>query len=364
MNGVRMSKFHGTDSNAPSEGPSRRAVLSFAGIALGTSVVHLAAADPATAATVTDSVALQPLADEPVAFFSAEKKAVVTYPRQLAVQVLNSAQDLPAGTRFDLTFDPRLYDPLDAPIVTMAGKPFAEFSVADPTVDEKTGLITKSITLRDTVAAARERDSLTIVLGTVKTQPYPVDLIRQPGRLTSTLRARRAKTGRRHALSGPPGGTSLDGLPWGIELSALWDRYRWGAQDKFVYYFPRQVTIRSVGPAAAPAAAFQISLDPQVIGALEPTFLRLNDRKVTNTVKLTGSTRSAYAFETTWSTSVKLKPGDVLDIGFTSKALPLTGALPGVRHPVVVLAPMGRDPRQRNTGKTAVTRLDSVWVDD
>jgi hypothetical protein len=167
---------------------------------------------------------------------------------------------------------------------------------------------------------------------------------------------------REHTLSGSTKGTALNGLPWGISLSTFWNRQTWGEDDRFVYYYPAQVTLLSVGPASAPtAAALTVSLDPQVVTDLTPTFLRLNDRKHAGIVKRVETTQTASIFETTWETSTVLKAGDVLEVGFAGAVLKPKGALVAIKHPVITLVAMGRDSRQRETGKTTVARLDSVW---
>jgi hypothetical protein len=163
-------------------------------------------------------------------------------------------------------------------------------------------------------------------------------------------------------FSGPRKGKALRGLPWGFELSAFWDRQIWGERNEFIYHYPAQVTIRSVGPAAAPAVAvFTMSLDPQIVADLRPTFLRLNNKERRGSVTRVKTTRTKSVFETVWKTPFRLSASDVLEVGFTTSVLKPAGALETIKFPVISVGPMALDPRQRDTGKDTITRLDHVW---
>jgi hypothetical protein len=101
---------------------------------------------------------------------AADGSAVVTaVPRQFAVRV-GTAAALPAGTRLKLSFDDRVYAPVDPPVVTLGGRPVS--------IDAARSGNLCTITLREPVAAGT--DSLVAVAGTAKQVSYPYDLVRRP----------------------------------------------------------------------------------------------------------------------------------------------------------------------------------------
>jgi len=349
---------------------SRRTVLAFAGLTVGTATMYLgtASAEASSAALDTTAITLEPLPGSPVTVFSANPYAVMSFPRQLAVRVHNGGATLPSGARFEVAFDPRVYASPEAVSVTMNGRLVTDVTATDPTMNPSTGVTSRAITINQPIpTTTREADALIIVLGVAKPLTYPFDLVRTPGAVSSEIPAHGAKRAlaKKRTFSGSPKTAELARLPWGISLSAFWNRQTWGENDRFVYYYPAQVTVHSVGPAAVPtAAAFTVSIDPQVVADLEPTFLRLNDKQLKGTVKRLGTTRSEFVFETTWQTPIVLKAGDVLEVGFAGTVLKPTGPLPTIKHPVITLTAMDRDSRQRETGTTTVARLDSIWLNE
>jgi hypothetical protein len=58
---------------------------------------------------------------------------------------------------------------------------------------------------------------------------------------------------------------------------------------------------------------------------------------------------------------VRLAPGDVLDVTLAATRLTPPGALPTIKHPVVSLISADDAVAQRSTGKSTLTRADSVW---
>ena len=102
---------------------SRRQVLVFAGLMIGSGVVELAGpAAPALGApptTPASGLTLEPIANEPVTVLSPDSATAGVCPRQLAVKVLNNGVALPSGTQIKLTFDSRLHTALDQAILTV-----------------------------------------------------------------------------------------------------------------------------------------------------------------------------------------------------------------------------------------------------
>ncbi|MFK0151629.1 hypothetical protein ACIQVL_07495 [Streptomyces sp. NPDC090499] len=138
--------------------------------------------------------------------------------------------------------------------------------------------------------------------------------------------------------------------------------YEW-ADGKRWYYYPTRITLSSVGPGTTPvAASFSVALDAQVVSDVKIVGARLNDRAHDAGVRLLSDTRTASLFETRWVTRVKLKAGDRLDLELKVKARKPTGDLPTVKHPTVNLIDMGNHVAQRLTGRTTMSRSDSIWA--
>lgn len=74
-----------------------------------------------------------------------------------------------------------------------------------------------------------------------------------------------------------------------------------------------------------------------------------------------GASRTTAAYQTRWRTPARLNDGDVMDIRLHATLLTPPGAVPAIKHPVVVLDPMDGDVSQRRTGLETFTRIDSTW---
>jgi hypothetical protein len=163
-----------------------------------------------------------------------------------------------------------------------------------------------------------------------------------------------------YARSGPARGT--EATPWGIELAGGWSPWRWGPNGTYLYYWPAQVTLRNVGPGAAPIrAGFSIAVDPRVVSGLSVTGLRLNGKTLNGDVARVAETRTSAVYESHWQTPVRLKDGGVLDVLFTATTLDPGGPLPTIKYPVVTLTGLGDDPARRDTGNNTLSRLDAVY---
>jgi hypothetical protein len=342
---------------------SRRGVLAFAGAGLTLGIVEVL-----TAATPTQAAAglrLEPVADHPVAVLSGESVAPVAYPRQLATRVIRD-EPLPTGTRITMNYDPRLIAPLSEALVLLDGRP-VRTTTAPAAAGEPEGRTT--VTLDQVVAREGE---LIIVAGTAHPLLYPFDLVRQPTDPTVEL-ARPGATALARLRKGavtvtgslrPPRPATFGGpaTAWGIELTGVWGRQTWGADDRFRYHHPVQVTLRGVGPGRAPGpAAFGVTLDPRLVSALTVESVELNRTPSTGRLRLTGSTRAGAAYRTDWTSSIRLAPNDVLNVRFRVRTLTPPGPLPGIKHPVVSLAAMGGLISQRRTGQNELTRSDAIW---
>ena len=149
---------------------------------------------------------------------------------------------------------------------------------------------------------------------------------------------------------------------WGVELSGVWGRQTWGADDRFHYHHPVQVTLRGVGPGRASGpVAFGVTLDPRLVKELTVESVRLNRVLRGERLRLTGSSRTEAAYRTDWASSIRLTADDVLDVRFRVLTLPPPGPLPGIKHPVVSLPAMGGSIGRRRTGRAEFTRDDAIW---
>src|SRR2546421_7994136 len=98
---------------------SRRQVLTLAGLCIGVGTIELSGAAPAAAAPDDARLTLEPISDHAVPVLSDAPTTPDVCPRQLAVQVLRNGVVLPAGTTASLTFDPRLFAPVEPAVVML-----------------------------------------------------------------------------------------------------------------------------------------------------------------------------------------------------------------------------------------------------
>ncbi|MEU9173049.1 hypothetical protein AB0D34_35650 [Streptomyces sp. NPDC048420] len=336
---------------------TRRQVLVLGGLTLGVGAVTVTGlSGPAWADSAAD-VVLVPVGASPVAVLPGVGVQPAAFPRQLAVQVKHAGADLPAGTEVALTYDPRLYSPLPAAVATVGDRLLR--TTSSITTDPKTALATCTVTVAEPVAAGSDP---VVVVGTAYPVLYPRDLVVGPADATAAVGRKNVKpSGRLRLRPRRPGTFGGVATPWGLEVSGVWSRYEW-ANGKRWYYFPVQITLQSVGPGPVPAvAAFSISLDPQVVRDVSVTTARLNHKTHDAGVRLLSQTRTASLLETRWSTRMKLKSGDRLDLGVEVRTRKPTGDLPTIKHPSVGLIDMGNHVTQRQTGQTSMSRTDAVW---
>ena len=314
-------------------GFSRRQVLTVAGLALGVGIVEMSVPTAAAWAEPSDpplgKLTLEAVVDEPVAVLSGKATAPTACPRQLAVKVVNEDVELPAGTQLTVSFDPRLFAVIEPAIVTLGGRPVATTSTT--TGDPATGLRTCTVTLRQEVPArAAATGDLVVLLGTAHPRLYPFDLVRRPADAVADMASTRRLPGAHRDLrpTRPPafGGPAT---PWGIELAGGWGRRTWGAENQYWYYYPVQISMRSTGPGGAPvAAAFTVSVDPQVVRDIAVASVRLNDEPLNGgKVHLAGTVRTTSVYQTQWRSGVMLKPGDALDLELRVSTLAPGGAI-------------------------------------
>ncbi|MFI6549001.1 hypothetical protein ACIBO9_37725 [Streptomyces prunicolor] len=337
---------------------TRRQVLVLGGLALGVGAVTVAGlSGPAWADSAAADVVLVPVGASPVVVLPGVGVQPAAFPRQLAVQVQHAGTDLPAGTEVAVTYDPRLYSPLPAAVATVGKQRLHTTSTI--TTDPRTTLATCTVTLAEAVAAGSDP---VVVVGTAYPVLYPRDLVVGPADATAALGRKNVKPSGRRSLQ-PHRPSTFGGVatPWGVEVSGVWSRYEW-ENGKRWYYFPVRVTLHSVGPGPAPAAAsFSVALDPQVVRDVSITTARLNHKVHDAGVRLLSHERTASLFETRWSTTVKLKSGDRLDLGLEVRTRKLTGDLQTIKHPSVGLIGMGDHATQRQTGQNLMSRTDAVW---
>jgi hypothetical protein len=326
-------------------GISRRRLLTFGGLVLGAGVVEPTIVGGTPARADDPDISLETIADDPVDVLAADGSAAVTaVPRHLAVRVGNQVA-LPAGTQLKLTFDDRIYAPVDPPVVTLGGLPVAVTAA-------RTGNLC-TITLHDPVPAGAP--PLVAVAGTAKPVSYPYDLVRKPIAQSAHMGVA-GPVALRARGKAPVHGTTM---PWGVELSGGWAKQTWGP---FFYYRPVLATLRSVGPGATPdRVGFTVSVDPRLVRTVRPGALRLNGKPAHGKVTLVGEHRDDTVYETRWLLPARLKAGDVFDVLLDSTLASPAAGLTTIRHPVLSLSSLGRSPVRRDTGMSSLTRQDSVY---
>ncbi|GAA3276960.1 hypothetical protein Dvina_32090 [Dactylosporangium vinaceum] len=343
-------------------GLSRRRVLTVAGLLAGVGTVQVVL--PATAAHADPDhsltpVTLEPLSEDPVTVLAGDRTTGATVPRQLAVRILNTGAELPAGTTIELSFDRRVYTPAGAALLTLGPRRVKAASTVAR--DAATGLLKVTVTLGEALPALREgQPAAVLVVAAANAARYPADLVRDPAEATVELGATAGSPRVRRSLrAGPPKTKAAARVPWGLELSGAWGRHSAG---EFVYHYPVLLRVLAVGPGRTPVpVAFSVALDPALVSEVKVTALRLNDKPLKDRTDLVSTVRSTSVYETLWRTPVRLDRGDVLEISLGVALLTPPANLPAVKQPLVTLAAMGTDPAQRQTGRHTLTRLDSVW---
>jgi hypothetical protein len=337
---------------------TRRHVLALGGLTLGVGAITVAGlGGTAWADSPATDVVLVPVGASPVVVLPRVGVQPAAFPRQLAVQVQHPTTDLPAGTEVAVTYDPRLYSPLPAAAATIGGRLLRTSSTI--TTDPRTTLATCTVTLAEPVAAGSEP---VVVVGTAYPVLYPRDLVVGPADATAAVGRKNVRpTGRRSLQPHRPSTFGGVATPWGLEVSAVWNRYEW-ADGKRWYYYPAQITLQSVGPGSTPAAvSFSIALDPQVVGDVRVTTTWLNHKAHDAGVRLLSDKRTSSLYETRWTTAVKLKAGDRLDLGLKVGTRKPPRDLPTIKHPLLGLIDMGSHTTQRQTGRNSTSRSDAVW---
>jgi hypothetical protein len=337
---------------------SRRQVLVLGGLTLGAGAVNVAGlGGTAYADSTTGDVTLVPVGASPIVVLPGVGVQPAAFPRQLAVQVQHAGTDLPAGIEVAITYDPRLYSPLPTAMVTTGRH--RVHTTSKTTTDPKTTLATCTVTLTEALPAGSEP---VVVVGTAFPVLYPLDLVVAPAGATAAVGRKNTKPTGRHSLQ-PRRPAAFGGVatPWGIEVSGVWERYEW-ADGKRWYYYPARITLHNVGPGTAPAAAaFSVALDPQVVRDVRITGAQLNHKAHDAGVRQLASSRTASLFETRWSTRVRLKAGDQLDLAVKVTTHKPARDLPTIKHPTVGLIDTGNHVTQRQTGLTSLSRIDSRW---
>ncbi|WP_327401567.1 hypothetical protein OG194_16275 [Streptomyces sp. NBC_01288] len=337
---------------------TRRQVLALGGLTLGVATIAVAGlGGPAWADSAASDVVLVPVGASPVAVLPGVGVQPAAFPRQLAVQVQHAGTNLPAGTEVTVTYDPRLYSPLAAAVATVDDRRLRTTSTI--TTDPRTTLATCTVTLAETVAAGSDP---VVVVGTAYPVLYPRDLVVGPADSTAAVSRKNAKASGRRSLQ-PHRPSTFGGVatPWGLEVSGVWGRHEWGNGKRW-YYYPVQVTVQSVGPGPAPAtASFSVALDPQIVSDVKVADARLNHTAHDAGVRLLSRTRTRSLFETKWSTTVKLKSGDRLDLSLEVTTRKPAGDLPTIKHPLIGLIDTGNHVTQRQTGRNSMSRTDAVW---
>ncbi|MDX3798194.1 hypothetical protein [Streptomyces sp. AK04-3B] len=227
------------------------------------------------------------------------------------------------------------------------------------TTDPKTSATACTVTLTEALPAGSDP---VVVVGTSFPMRHPYDLVAGPAQPPRPCTKNMRPTGPLSLQPGRPHTFGGVATPWGLEVSGVWNRCEW-ANGKRRYYYPARITLNSVGPGAAPVpASFSVALDPQVVSDVRIVGARLDNKVHDAGVRLLSDTRTASLFETRWTTRVKLKSGDRLDLGLEVKTRKPTGDLKTVEHPTAGLIDMGNHITQRQTGRTSMTRSDSKWA--
>ncbi len=341
-------------------GLSRRQLLTVAGLTLGTAWVELAGPPTsAAAAPPAGQLTLEPVPDQPVPLLSASGSAPAALPRHLAVRVHHQGVDLPAGTQVKVAFDERLYAAMASPLLTLGGRRVP--ATAGTAQDPATGQTVCTLTLREPVpAGAAGTGDLIALLGTANAHLYPRDLVVAPAAAVADIAAT-GRTAHRSLKPARPSSFGGAATPWGVEVSAGWERLTWGPDGRYWYYYPVVVSVTGAGPGRTPGAEFTVTVDPQVVTEIGVASARLNDDPYA-TSKISRAERSTTGTlrRVRWRTRARLDAGDRLDVTLRVTTRTPAGALETITHPVVSTG-MGIATAARQTGLMSMSRTDSSW---
>lgn len=349
--------------------PSRRQLLTAAGLTLGIAWLELgggaapAAAAPATSlATEPPGLTLEAVPGQPVAVLSADGTGAVAVPRQLAVRIVNNDVELTKGSRLTVTFDDRIYAVMTSPMVTLGGRKIP--ATVTTKKEAQTGLTVCTVTLNERIpAGSAATGNLIVLLGTANPHLYPRDLVTRP----AISRADMAGTGRtpapHHDMTSPrPSSFGAAAAVWGVEVAGGWDRLSWGPGGRYWYRYPVMASVTGTGPGRTPAIDFMVIVDPRIVTDVSVVSARLNDSPYP-ALKITvaGKTTTETVRQIRWRTGARLNAGDRLDVELRVSTRTPTGALDTITHPVVSID-MGADTAARQTGRASASRTDSSWL--
>jgi hypothetical protein len=337
-----------------SSDPGRRSILRWSAAGALVAAIELVAPTRASAAA---DVPLTTTATGETAVLVPGREQTARLAYDLGVVAGPNTTGLPSGSVFLFTFDARVYDLHDRPLV-YAGKRPVRASASKPALDESTGLTTVQVSLSE---AASLSQPLTVLAGRLKPRAYPFDVVRSvtPLRAGVSDRPHGRPSTRRPSSRGRKVVESV-GQPWGVETAALWSSVTWA--QGFESFYPHVVSVRAVGPGVVPRRyGLRVLLDERLISSVRVTAAETAEGKaLSHAFRPVHGQRGVIGVE--WVAEAALQPFEVVHLSLDVTTRSPNGPLAGIKHPIVEsFPPEAHRGTQRLTYLEAVTRSDSIF---
>jgi hypothetical protein len=340
----------------------RRTVLRWAGSAVAVTV--LAPPSPAAAAQPpTDALTVKAPPGGVRPLLVPGSAGPIEAPRALGVS-LHALSPLAAGLRVVVEFDPRVYElapdrTVSATSATGTDRP-VRAGWGKAVTDPGTGLVNVPVTLGE---AVEQGSTVTIVAGSVRTDLYPRDVIRDYRPVVAAVAAKRSDTGnaveQRLVQPAAPEPSTPGSQPWGCEAGVLWQELRWG--QGFRSWCARSASVISVGPGPVPAGyTVRVQADARLVRRLRNVSARTMSGRTLYGTARDISAGAVCGLE--WTAAAELPPGEQAVIGLEVSPATPRGPLDGIKNPVVeVIGPRAHALTQRLTQRESVVRLGSRY---
>lgn len=232
---------------------SRRTFLSATGMALAVVMPQ-----PAGAVSNINEISVTPLANVPMEpILPGEGQPILYAPQGLGYEIKGS---IPAGTAVQIQFDERMYRICDTQVIKTNLENLGHKNV---NISHTEQLLSLRYT-ENTVASGES-----IIVGKVRTNNYPYDLVGNPhlgnvGSIGKTAASIKKKT-LKHEFKDTPFST------WGVEVGVMWRTLPGRPEEVDEYRVPLAISLRSVGPGPIPPGGYiEIRTDPRIVGNIKP----------------------------------------------------------------------------------------------
>jgi hypothetical protein len=267
----------------------------------------------------------------------------VQLPRMLGFVLTLERGMLKAGSRAQLTWDPRVYRVSPMPMLTCGGRHLGCHWEGEATTTS--GVRTQVVVLDEDLIAG---ESYVLDAGAGRQLLYPHDIVDEPRALSAQIGSSRTARKHQHKPVRTSRRTSAD---WGAELSIGWEMVQWG--EGFHTWYPALIAVRSTGPASIPhGTKIEVNLDSQLF---ENLVVGVEGAKQATGRSLGPIVAATYTVER------QVPAKTVLTIPVSADRRVPESALSSLEPPLISIGSRSGSPNQRATGGESATRSDSAF---